>query len=71
MLFKNCSYYLNLVFFFCVFYVLKKKKKLGAKRPCFPYYPFFLEPKAVIKNCKQIGSKFPFAYEKILRNKEK
>ena len=78
MLFENCSYYLNLGFFFLSFlyiyiyiYIYIYFKKLQAKHGCFPYYPFFLEPKAVIKRCKQIGSKFLFAYEKNIKKQRK
>ena len=44
-LFENCSYSLNLVFY--VFFITKKKKTGNQK--CFPYSPCFLKQKTIFK----------------------
>ena len=50
-LFENCSYFLNLVFY--VFSMFFRKKK-GIKS-CYLCFRRFLEKKNVFKNCNQIG----------------
>ena len=57
---KNCSCYLNLVFFFLCFSEFKKKRK-KRNQTCFPYFPYpsFLEQKTVFKSKNQHALCFP------------